>query len=175
MIQIYLMTATWRQTNFASFKAANNSNSNSCSNSSTIPKEVVLAKAWIRWTNSRWMACHRASSTRISNKWLVLLSNTNQADCQTSPWLIWKDIRICLWLRKKISTSTAWAIFMQRTQVSVSTKRIGAKQIHLQEVSKREEKLRRQRLSVKWWVCLRHVSSTLASNSVSKRPLSSLI
>ena len=34
---------------FASFKEANNSNnSNSCSNSNTIPKEAVEAKAWAK-------------------------------------------------------------------------------------------------------------------------------
>ena len=183
MIQICQMTATWRHTRmlFASFKVANNSNnSNSCSNSSTMPKEVVWAKAWAKWTSSRWVACHRASTTKvsiiwISNKWVVILSSSNLVECLTRPWYPWKGIQICLWLRRKISTSTEWAIYMQRTQVSVSTKRIAAKLIHLQEVCKRAEKLLRQRLSVKTWVCLRLVSSTLVSKIDFKRPLSSLI
>ena len=47
MIQIYQMTAIWKHTrmHFASFKEANNSNN---SNSSTILKEVVEAKAWAK-------------------------------------------------------------------------------------------------------------------------------
>ena len=183
MIQICQMTAIWRHTrmHFASFKEANNSNnSNSCSNSNTIPKEAVEAKAWARWTNSKWMACRHVNSTKVwilwnSNKWLVILSSSNQAGYQTSPWLTWKGIRIYLWLRKKISTSTGLAIFMQRTQVSVSTKRIVARQIQLQEASQRAENLPRQRLSVKIWVCHQLVSSTLVSKIDFKRLWSSLI
>ena len=179
MIQICQMTAIWKHTrmHFASSKEANNSNN---SNSSTIPKEAVEAKAWAKWINSKWVARRHVTSTKvsilwISNKWLVILSNSNQADYQTSPWLTWKGIRIYLWLRKKISTSTGLAIFMQRTQVSVSTKRIVARQIQLQEASQRAENLPRQRLSVKIWVCHQLVSSTLVSKIDFKRLLSSLI